>query len=620
MSDVTKIKLPDNSELNIKDYRIPGVDSTPTSGSNNVVTSGGIYDAINDEALVISTALNDLNDRVSDNEDDIASLQTDSVWEAGTGTNSVIVKDSLGSVGGNYSTVEGKGCVTGGTHSSYDLTPDTADSSAGSYAHAEGRYTIASGAQGSHAEGDRTLASGKQSHAEGASTVASGSYSHAEGGLTKATAGGAHSEGIYSIASGSYSHAEGQSTISSGVRCHAEGYYSRAIGSTSHAEGYRSLSVGFASHAGTDTVSYGARSFSAGGNKGVDVFPVGAANSTTYTSVWDTEFDPVRNAIGDTELCNILKISFISLKSESDKLIRITDASLSNNTLSFTTEETLSTTALNGSIEYWICFSIAYGDMSFSENSGNVSYGENSHAEGNYNIALGSSSHAEGLFTFTNNVSEHAEGSYNLSTKTSGTYGNAGNTQHSIGIGNSTTRKNAVEVMQNGDTYLYGVGSYNGTNYSSASTLQTVINGKYEKPSGGIPATDIASDVIPTVPTISTDVASDKANNNKVTGAKAVYDEIHPAVENSQPAGGFAPNILYELGTLTGTVTFTMASPTDATIINHYYWTFETSSTAPTITWPSGVTSWFGGSAPTVSASKHYEVSVLDGVGCFMEV
>ena len=79
MSDVTKIKLPDNSELNIKDYRIPGVDSTPTSGSNNVVTSGGIYDAINDEALVISTALNDLNDRVSDNEDDIASLQTDSV-------------------------------------------------------------------------------------------------------------------------------------------------------------------------------------------------------------------------------------------------------------------------------------------------------------------------------------------------------------------------------------------------------------------------------------------------------------------------------------------------------------------------------------------------------------
>lgn len=69
MSDVTKIKLPDNSELNIKDYRIPGVDSTPTSGSNNVVTSGGIYTAIVDTELVVATALNDLNDRVSDLED-----------------------------------------------------------------------------------------------------------------------------------------------------------------------------------------------------------------------------------------------------------------------------------------------------------------------------------------------------------------------------------------------------------------------------------------------------------------------------------------------------------------------------------------------------------------------
>lgn len=1178
MSDVTKIKLPDNSEYNIKDYRIPGVDSTPTSGSNNVVTSGGVYQAINDDALVISTALNDLNDRitdvesatsvidniptenstnlvtsggvystiienelatasalndlydrVSDNEDNIDSLQTDSVWEAGTGTNSIIVKTSGGIAGGNNSTVEGKGCVTGGTHTEYDLTPDTTDATAGSYAHAEGRYTIACGKQGSHAEGDRTLASGAQAHAEGGVTVASGQYSHAEGGLTKATAGGAHAEGVYSIASGSYSHAEGQGSVSSSIRSHAEGYYSLAAGSQSHAECDRSIARGISSHSESLSCSYGLRSHVEGGDKGIDVFPVGAANATSYTSTWDTEFDSIRNAIGDTALCNIIKGSAILTKSATAmNPIIITDASLSNNTLSFTLEKTLSNTALDGSVNYWITFSIAYGVTSHSENSGNVSYGGNSHAEGSYNVALGEYSHVEGLFTFTNNASEHAEGSYNLSTKTSTTYGDAGNTQHSIGIGTSSARKNAVEVMQNGDAYLYGVGSYDGTNYSSASSLQTVISGKQDtlvsgtsiktinnesllgsgnitisggsgsgsgtaekafaipfgsvdstststaftatvdsfpstlsdgvcayiyngvvtsasgctlninntgaKPiyntmeastavtttfnvaytmlfvynstrvsggcwdmfygyystvqyrlrynsasrtvtsalyryrllfssadntqwvpansssstnataartvpqtkinpfgpivyygtttsvsSGGTPTattlyeqyaitlgysfnrtgaaltltskspvyikcapqsdgsaiidednpyvqtlpstadgkiyiylgiaysatavemnilhpvyyykngairfwtgdpanylslsggtmnndasinlidsdqilqtniwpgvisvsnaedyysvsidssspgitvednsvmpktstrygtngvvywtanasyaqsfpaksgtfamtsdipievvnnvlrqngnsnsikriggddgleyalgianadgdedlilatTDLlpaassllpsvtssdngkvltvvsgswtaatasggnVSDVtvggtsvvsngvaaipaIPTVPTISTDVASDKANNNKVTGAKAVYDEIHPAVENSQPVGGFEPNILYDLGTITGTVTFTMASPTDATIINHYYWTFETSSTAPTITWPSGVTSWFGGSAPTVSASKHYEISVLDGVGCFMEV
>ena len=804
MSDVTKIKLPDNSEYNIKDYRIPGVDSTPTSGSNNVVTSGGVYNAI----------------------------QTDSVWEAGTGTTSIIIKNSSGTAGGNNSTVEGKGCVTGGTHSSYDLTPDTADTTAGSYAHAEGRYTIACGKQGCHAEGDRTLATSQASHAEGVSTIASGNYAHAEGGLTSATGGGAHAEGRGTTASGNYSHAEGQGSVSSGSKSHAGGYYSIAIGSESCAEGDRSISRGQGSHSESLACAYGWKSHAETGNKGIDVFPVGAANATSYTSTWDTEFDPIRNAIGDTALCNIIKGSAILTKSATAmNPIVITDASLSNNTLSITLEKTLSDTALDGSVNYWIIFSVAYGDFSHTENSGNVSYGEDSHAEGGYNIAQGKASHVEGWFTFTNNASEHAEGSYNLSTKTSTTYGNAGNTQHSIGIGTSSARKNAVEVMQNGDTYLYGVGSYNGTNYSSASTLQTVINGKYEKPSGGIPAADIASGVIPstsglvsksgdtmdgdatlefvdvtgdwitnigpnlvsvhndddqfgvhlydgrvvinegsidtstytqypytaysgsdveiktnsntylqsfpfksgtfamtsdiissstgalaeelggvglivdtggeyyaigpnnangtedyilattdqlpssgsllpsvtssdngkvltvvsgtwtattasggnvsdvtvggtsvvsngvavipaipTVPTISTDVASDKANNNKVTGAKAVYDEIHPAVENSQPVGGFEPNILYDLGTLTGTVTFTMASPTDATIINHYYWTFETSSTAPTITWPAGITSWFGGNAPTISASKHYEISVLDGVGCFMEV
>lgn len=43
MADVKRIKLPDNSVVNIKDYRIPGVDTVPTSGSGNVITSGGVY-------------------------------------------------------------------------------------------------------------------------------------------------------------------------------------------------------------------------------------------------------------------------------------------------------------------------------------------------------------------------------------------------------------------------------------------------------------------------------------------------------------------------------------------------------------------------------------------------
>lgn len=97
------------------------------------------------------------------------------------------------------------------------------------------------------------------------------------------------------------------------------------------------------------------------------------------------------------------------------------------------------------------------------------------------------------------------------------------------------------------------------------------------------------------------------------------YNEIHPAVEATQPQGGFVPNKLYALGTLTGSVTFALASPEDASIPNHYFWTFETGTTAPTITWPAGI-SWNGGSAPTINASKHYGISVLNGIGAFMEV
>ena len=46
MADISKLKLPSGEEINIKDYRIPGVDSAPTSGSDNVVTSGGLYNSL----------------------------------------------------------------------------------------------------------------------------------------------------------------------------------------------------------------------------------------------------------------------------------------------------------------------------------------------------------------------------------------------------------------------------------------------------------------------------------------------------------------------------------------------------------------------------------------------
>ena len=90
------------------------------------------------------------------------------------------------------------------------------------------------------------------------------------------------------------------------------------------------------------------------------------------------------------------------------------------------------------------------------------------------NQAAGDCAHAEGSWTVANNEAEHAEGAYNKSN-TGGS--DSGKTLHSVGIGTAdNSRKNAHEIMRNGDHYVYGIGGYDGTNPGTAKTLQEVVN------------------------------------------------------------------------------------------------------------------------------------------------
>ena len=103
----------------------------------------------------------------------------------------------------------------------------------------------------------------------------------------------------------------------------------------------------------------------------------------------------------------------------------------------------------------------------------NKANGRGSIAEGFGTETSGAYSHAEGNKTQTFSTGEHAEGSFNLS--------NNGFTIHSVGIGSSPEdRKNAHEIMTNGDQFVYGLGGYDGTNATAdtAQTLQEVINSK----------------------------------------------------------------------------------------------------------------------------------------------
>lgn len=181
--------------------------------------------------------------------------------------------------------------------------------------------------------------------------------------------------------------------------------------------------------------------------------------------------------------------------------------------------------------------SIAYGYIDESDsgiyagNDGAIAIGYNnvqaigkgSQAFGSETIALGDYSHAECLGTQVLNTGEHAEGTYNKSNNISNI---EMHTLHSVGIGTSDEdRRNAIEIMSNGNIYINGVGNYDGTNPVDAETLQNSLVDL-------IPITyeDLLSKVnskllIPGKKYLITDYIT-KINNSDFTSLEKEYDGI----------------------------------------------------------------------------------------------
>ena len=96
-------------------------------------------------------------------------------------------------------------------------------------------------------------------------------------------------------------------------------------------------------------------------------------------------------------------------------------------------------------------------------------------------LASGWYSQASGYFVEAKNSNEFSFGRYNSSHRNDGDFGTPSNTLWSVGCGiGSSTRMNAIETMQNGKTFVYGVGGYDGTNPTGSGVrdLASVINGK----------------------------------------------------------------------------------------------------------------------------------------------
>ncbi len=141
--------------------------------------------------------------------------------------------------------------------------------------------------------------------------------------------------------------------------------------------------------------------------------------------------------------------------------------------------------------------------------------------------------------------------------------------------------------------------------------------GAYALPSGGIPATDLASAVqtslgkadsaLQSVPnTYRTAAAQDAIDATKEDKVTEVTVSTAGAVTQALDAG----KIYHFTGALTAlTITLTTSSRTA-----HYHFDFDCGSTAPTVTLPSSVVMPSG----NFEANKHYEVDILNGYGAVM--
>ena len=424
---------------------------------------------------------------------------------------------------GNYSHAEGDNSVALGSDSHVEGYQTTTGPSAMG-AHAEGNGTQSLGAA-SHSEGSSTIAKGNTSHAEGADTKANGVASHAEGNGTKGDGNYSHAEGNGTSAIGSSSHAEGYITIAQGDMSHAEGALTKAIGSHSHTEGSNNTTNAGNSHAegANNTVNNSKYTAPSGGSSG----------STGSTEPSEPADFNIEEHYGEGGHAEGMYNNAYGYASHAEGAHNKSKAHYSH-----TEGQGNDASGEGAHAEGWS--TVASGVHSHSEGQGTKAIGDNAHAEGNGSKATGSGSHAEGSgtaqgdnahaeglsttasgngahseghytqatnnaahaegvhttangdgshtegwYTTAKNRAEHAEGFFNFSNSVSPSYYTEGNnTLHSVGIGTSASdRKNALEIMQNGDIYAYGVGGYDGTNAvnNASKTLKTVIESKQDK-------------------------------------------------------------------------------------------------------------------------------------------
>lgn len=118
----------------------------------------------------------------------------------------------------------------------------------------------------------------------------------------------------------------------------------------------------------------------------------------------------------------------------------------------------------------WVEFKQQKYDISIMYGS---AYGNNSHVEGELGAAIGKNAHVSGESCLAFNDNEFACGKYNESVVSNKA---SERTIYSIGIGSGDkNRRNAIEVKENGQVYINGVGGYYGSNAQDGQSVADAI-------------------------------------------------------------------------------------------------------------------------------------------------
>ena len=360
------------------------------------------------------------------------------------------------------------------------------------------------------------IISGESSHAEGYGACAFGNYSHAEGSVTTASGESSHAEGNWAQAEGVSSHAEGYRTTASGDYSHAEGSYATASGQASHAEGIGTIANHKSQHVfGEHNIADDSTATASSRGNYVEIVGNGTrtAHSNARTLDWNgNEVLAGKLTVGTAPTENM----DVATKQYVDNILATNDAMIFKGTIGTggTVTQLPATHEAGWTYKVITAGSLAgqpceIGDMIICIADGTVATADDwtviqTNIDG---VVTGpASSTAEHIATFTGTTGKVIQDS-----------------------GFTIAKSVPADAQFTDTTYENKTAASGGTDVSLVTTGDKYIwnnKGTYSKPSGGIPASDLASDVIPSAYTLNP-VMNGTANAGTST-SWAKGDHVHP--------------------------------------------------------------------------------------------